>query len=213
MIAILIGSTGLTGSLLLQQLLADPAITQVISVSRKPLNLSNAKLTEVLVADLAQLPSVQARLRGDLYFCCLGTTIKAAGSQENFEKVDHAAIVAFARIALAHAARSLTLVSAMGANAGSMVFYNRVKGRTEADVKALGLRALTIFQPALLLGPRQEFRLAEKLVARTLVPLVQLLPAGAAKRLVTQADTLARRMLAEGKAAAVGVQVIAAKDI
>lgn len=213
MIAILIGSTGLTGSLLLQQLLADPAITQVISVSRKPLNLSNAKLTEVLVADLAQLPSVQARLRGDLYFCCLGTTIKAAGSQENFEKVDHAAIVAFARIAKAHGAKSFTLVSAMGANAGSMVFYNRVKGRTEADVKALGLRALTIFQPALLLGPRQEFRLAEKLVARTLVPLVQLLPAGAAKRLVTQADTLARRMLAEGKAAAVGVQVIAAKDI
>ena len=213
MIATLIGSTGLTGSLLLQQLLADPAITQVISVSRKPLNLSNAKLTEVLVADLAQLPSVQARLRGDLYFCCLGTTIKAAGSQENFEKVDHAAVVAIARIAKSHDAKSLTLVSAMCADAASMVFYTRVKGRTDADVKALGLRALTIFQPALLLGPRQEFRLAEALVARTLVPLVQLLPAGAAKLLVTPADTLDRRMLAEGKAAAVGVQVIAAKDI
>lgn len=213
MIATLIGSTGLTGSLLLQQLLADPAITQVIAVSRKPLDLSNVKLTQVLVADLAQLPAVQARLRGDLYFCCLGTTIKAAGSQANFEKVDHAAIVAFAQIAKAHAARSLVLVSAMGANAGSVVFYNRVKGRTEADVTALGLRSLTILQPALLLGPRQEFRLAEKLVARTLVPLVHLLPAGAAKRLVTHADTLARRMLAEGKAAAEGVQVIAAKDI
>ncbi len=213
MIATLIGSTGLTGSLLLQQLLADPAITQVISVSRKPLNLSNVKLTEVLVTDLAQLPAVQTRLHGNLYFCCLGTTIKAAGSQENFEKVDHAAIVAFARIAKAHDAKSLTLVSAMGADAASVVFYNRVKGRTETDVKALGLRSLTLFQPALLLGPRQDFRLAEKLVARTLVPLVQLLPAGAAKRLVTQADTLARRMLAEGKAAAEGVQVIAAKDI
>ncbi len=213
MIATLIGSTGLTGSLLLQQLLADPAITQVIAVSRKPLNLSNARLTEVLVTDLAQLPAVQARLRGDLYFCCLGTTIKAAGSQANFEAVDHAAIVAFARIAKAHGAKSLTLVSAMGADAGSMVFYNRVKGRTEADVKALGLRSLTIFQPALLLGPRQEFRLAEALVARTLVPLVQLLPARVARRLVTRADTPARRMLAEGRAAAVGVQVIAAKDI
>ncbi|HET7862937.1 MAG TPA: hypothetical protein VFL86_00895, partial [Burkholderiaceae bacterium] len=88
-----------------------------------------------------------------------------------------------------------------------------VKGRTEADVKALGLRSLTIFQPALLVGPRQDFRLAEKVVARTLVPLVQLLPAGAARRLLTPADTLARRMLAEGKAAAVGTQVIAAKDI
>lgn len=213
MIAILIGSTGLTGSLLLQRLLADPALTQVISVSRKPLKLSNAKLTEVLVADLAQLPSVEARLHGDLYFCCLGTTIKAAGSQQNFEKVDHAAIVAFARIAKAHDAKSLTLVSAMGADAASVIFYNRVKGRTEADVKALGLRSLTIFQPALLVGPRQDFRLAEKVVARTLVPLVQLLPAGAARRLLTPADTLARRMLAEGKAAAVGTRVIAAKDI
>jgi uncharacterized protein YbjT (DUF2867 family) len=213
MIATLIGGTGLTGSLLLQQLLADPTITQVISVSRKPLNLSTAKLTEVLIADLAQLPSEQARLRGDLYFCCLGTTIKAAGSQANFEKVDHAAIVAFARIAKAHEARSLTLVSAMGADARSMVFYNRVKGRTEADVKALGLRALTIFQPALLVGPRQEFRLAEKMVARILVPVAQFFPARIRKSLLTQAETLARRMVAEGKAAAEGIHVIPAKDI
>jgi uncharacterized protein YbjT (DUF2867 family) len=94
-----------------------------------------------------------------------------------------------------------------------MVFYNRVKGRTEADVKALGLRSLTLFQPALLVGPRQEFRLAEQVVARMLVPLVQLLPTRASKRLVTPANTLAQRMLAEGKAAAMGAHVIAAKDL
>src|SRR6202165_3268338 len=205
MIATLIGSTGLTGSFLVRKLLADSAITKVISVSRKPLNISNAKLTEVLVSDLAELPSIASKIRGEIYFCCLGTTIKAAGSKENFEKVDHAAIVAFAKIAKAHDAKAFTLVSAMGANANSMFFYNQVKGRTENDVKALGLRSLIIFKPALLVGPRHEFRLAENIATKTLVPLAQLLPARTQKSLITEAETLAMRMLTEGKAASGGV--------
>src|ERR1700693_460942 len=112
MMATLIGSTGLTGSFLVWKLLADSAITKVTSVSRKSLNIANAKLTEVLVSDLAELPSIESKIRGEIYFCCLGTTIKAAGSKENFEKVDHDAIVAFAKVAKAHDARSFTLVSA-----------------------------------------------------------------------------------------------------
>src|ERR1035438_6925262 len=106
MIATLIGGTGLTGSFLLRQLLADSAITKVISVSRKSLNISNSKLTELLVSDLAELPSIESKMRGELYFCCLGTTIKTAGRKENFEKVDHAAIVAFAKIAKAPDAKT-----------------------------------------------------------------------------------------------------------
>jgi uncharacterized protein YbjT (DUF2867 family) len=213
MIATLIGSTGLTGSFLVRQLVADSAITEVISISRKSLRISDAKLTEMLVPDLAQLPSMEAKIRGELYFCCLGTTIKAAGSKENFERVDHDAIVAFARIAKAHNARSLTLVSAIGANARSMIFYNQVKGRTEDDAKAVGLRSLIIFRPALLVGPRQEFRLAEKIATKTLVPLSQILPTRIRKSLITEAETLATRMMAEGKAAPAGVHVIPAKDI
>jgi len=154
MIATLIGGTGLTGSSLVRQLLADPAIKKVISISRRSLEISNPKLAEVLISDPAELSLIESKIRGDLYFCSLGTTIKAAGSKENFEKVDHAAIVAFAKIARAHDAKSVTLVSAMGANANSMIFYNRVKGRAEDDVKALGIRSLIIFRPALLVGPR-----------------------------------------------------------
>jgi len=213
MIATLIGSTGLTGSFLTQQLLADSAITKVISVSRKALKISNAKLTEVLISDLAELPSIDMRIRGELYFCCLGTTIKTAGSKENFEKVDHAAVVAFAKIAKAHDATSFTLVSASGANANSIFFYNRIKGRTENDVKALGLRSLIIFEPAFLAGPRPEFRLADRIAAKTLVPLSRLLPTQARKSLVTDAETLAMRMLVAGKAAPEGVHVIKAKKI
>jgi uncharacterized protein YbjT (DUF2867 family) len=198
---------------LVRQLLADSAIAKVISVSRRSLNISNSKLTEVLISDLADLSSIQPKIRGELYFSCLGTTIKAAGSKENFEKVDHAAVVAFAKIAKAHDATSFTLVSAMGANANSMFFYNQVKGRTESDVKALGLRSLIIFRPALLVGPRVELRLAEKVAAVTLVPLSRLLPARIQKSLITKAETLAMRMLAEGKAAPPGIHVIQAKDI
>src|ERR1700728_5128832 len=192
MIATIIGSTGLTGSFLVRKLLADPAVTKVISVARRPLEIANAKLAEILVRDLAELASIESTIRGELYFCCLGTTIKAAGSKENFEKVDHDAVVAFARSAKAHDPRSFTLVSAMGANTRSMFFYNRVKGRTENDVKAVGLRSLIIFRPALLVGPRNEFRsLAEKIATKTLVPLSRLFPAKARKRLITDAETLA----------------------
>ena len=213
MIATIIGSTGLTGSFLVRKLLADSAITKVVSVSRKSLNIANTKLTEVLISDLAELPSIEPRIRGEIYFCCLGTTIKAAGSKENFEKVDHTAIVTFAKIARAHDAKPFTFVSAMGANASSIFFYNRVKGCTEDDVKALGPSSLIIFRPALLVGPRREFRLAETIAAKTLIPLSRLLPTRVRKSLITDVETLATRMLAGGKAAPPGVHVILAKDI
>jgi uncharacterized protein YbjT (DUF2867 family) len=202
MIATLIGSTGLTGSFLVQQLLADSTITEVTSVSREPINVSNPKLT-----------AIESKIRGDIYFCCLGTTIKAAGSKENFAKVDHDAIVEFARIAKTHDAQSFTLVSAMSANANSMVFYSQVKGRTENDVKGLDFRSLVIFRPGLLVGPRREFRLGESIATKTLVPLSRLFPTRLRKSLITEAETLATRMLVEGKAAPLGVHVILAKDI
>jgi uncharacterized protein YbjT (DUF2867 family) len=213
MIAILIGSTGLTGLFLVRQLLADSAITKVISVSRKSLKISNIKLTEVLVSDLTKLPLISSEIRGEIYFCCLGATIKKAGSKANFEKVDHAAIVAFAKVAKTHNAKTFTLVSAMSANSSSMFFYNQIKGRTENDVKALGLRSLIIFKPALLIGPRREFRLAESIATRILFLFSQLLPTRTKKRLITVAETLAMRMLTEGKSASEGVLVIQAKDI
>jgi uncharacterized protein YbjT (DUF2867 family) len=211
--ATLIGSTGLTGSFLVRLLLADSAVTKVISISRRSLNISNARLTEVLISDLAQLPSMESKIPGELYFCCLGTTIKAAGSKENFEKVDHAAVVGFAKIAKRYDAKSFTLISAMGANLRSMFFYNRVKGRMENDVEALGFRSLIIFKPALLVGPRHEYRLGESIATKTLIPLSHFLPTRIRKSLGTEAAILATRMLAEGKAASEGIHVFRAMDI
>jgi uncharacterized protein YbjT (DUF2867 family) len=213
MIATILGGTGLTGSFLIRKLLTDSAIAKVISISRRSLNIAKTKLAEVLIPDLAELPSIESRIHGEIYFCCLGTTMKAAGSKQNFEKVDHDAIATFAKIAKAHDAKSFTLISAMGANTKSMLFYNRVKGRTEDDVKALGFRSLIIFRPALLVGPRSELRSGETIAANTLIPLSRLLPTRVRKSLITEVDTLATRMLFEGKAAAPGIHVIPAKDI
>jgi uncharacterized protein YbjT (DUF2867 family) len=213
MIATIIGSTGLTGSVLVRKLLTDSTITKVVSISRTPLGISNAKLTEVLVSDLVELSLIESRIRGELYFCCLGTTMKEAGSRENFVKVDHDAVVAFAKITKAHGAKSFTFISAMGANANSLFFYNRVKGRSETSVSVLGLRSLLIFRPALLVGVRHEYRFTEKLATKLLLPLSRLLPTRIQRSLITEAETLASRMLAEGKAAPIGIRVIPAKDI
>jgi len=213
MIAVVIGSTGVTGSQLVRDLVLDSTITSVISVSRRALALTDAKLTQVLVPDLRELPSLAPTLGGDLYFCCLGTTMKTAGSKANFERVDHDAVMDFARIASAHHATSLAVVSATGASARSMIFYNAVKGRTEDDLMALGLRSLLIFRPALLVGRREEVRRGERVLIKTLVPLSNLLPARWRRRLVTRVDRLAAHMLAAAKAAPPGTQIIHAQDI
>lgn len=213
MIATVVGATGLTGSYLMRELHADPSITNIVSIARKRAQEPNSKLTEILISDLNQLSSVELKTPGGLFFCCLGTTIKKAGNRTNFEKVDHAAIVAFAQLAKKSDAQAFILVSAMGANAKSMIFYNQVKGRTEEDVRALNLNSTIIFRPALLTGPRQEFRLAENFAEKTLIPITRLLPPGLQKKIITPAETLAARMLAEGKSSKPGLKILNAKDI
>ena len=212
-IAVVAGGTGLTGSFLIRRLLEDDAIGGVISVSRRPLDISTPKLQEVLIGDLAELPSATTELGGQLYFSCLGTTIKVAGSRQAFEAVDHDAVLEFAKIAAAHDARSLVIVSAMGADARSRIFYNRVKGRTEDDVRALRLRSLTFFRPALLVGPRVEYRRAERIATKTLVPIARLLPERLRKSMITDVPHLAEEMIVAAKRATSGTHVIRASEI
>jgi uncharacterized protein YbjT (DUF2867 family) len=116
----------------------------------------------------ADFEKAEENLRGaqlDDAFCALGTTIKQAGSQDAFRKVDHDYILAFARAAKAAGAKRFLLVSAMGASASSSIFYSRVKGETERDIRALGFETLHIFRPGLLLGERAEKRSGEEIGA------------------------------------------------
>ncbi|MGE8296244.1 MAG: oxidoreductase [Pseudomonas sp.] len=159
---LLAGATGLTGEHLLDRLLSEPTVARVLAPTRRPLaahpNLENP------VGDLQSLlPQLSGQV--DTAFCCLGSTIKRAGSQEAFRAVDHDLVLAFARRARELGARHLVVISALGANPNSSVFYNRVKGETEEALKAMDWPQLTIARPSLLLGARREFRLGERLAA------------------------------------------------
>lgn len=213
MIAVITGTTGLVGGLLIKKLLEDSDISSVISVSRKSTQLQHSKLKEVLLQDFAELAKTQEQLHGDIYFCCLGTTIKAAGSQENFRKVDYQSVIDFAKIAKSHDAKHFVVVSAMGANPKSAIFYNRTKGEAEQSLRTLDLNSLTIFRPGLLLGDRKEHRTGEKLMSQAVHLASSIISLDRMKPLVTPAEVLAGHMLSEGKKSSKGVKIIEAKNI
>ncbi len=157
------GATGLVGSACVRQLLAAPWVARVTALVRRewPGAPRDARL-EVRRVDYAELPGA-AVAGADAVICALGTTMRQARSREAFARVDHDHPVALARAARAGGVRHYLLVSALGADAGSRVFYNRVKGEAERDVAAEGPAAITIVRPSLLLGQRTETRPAEVL--------------------------------------------------
>jgi uncharacterized protein YbjT (DUF2867 family) len=169
------GASGLVGREILQGLLADDSVAAVHSLGRRELPVRHPKLTQHRV-DFKTLPALP---RVDEAFIALGTTIKVAGSQEAFRAVDLDAVLAVAKAARAAGATRLGVVSAMGANARSSVFYNRVKGEMEQALSALGFDTLVIARPSFLAGDReslgQPLRGGEKLalnVSRLLAPLI-----------------------------------------
>jgi len=153
--ALVVGATGLVGSHLLANLLSDNHYQHVKAATRKPLNASHAKLTNV-ITDFDNLHAVAADLAADDVFCCLGTTIKQAGSKKAFEQVDYYYPLELAKITKQLGASQYLLVSALGANENSSIFYNRVKGQTETAIRNIGFDAFHIFRPSLLLGSRKD---------------------------------------------------------
>jgi uncharacterized protein YbjT (DUF2867 family) len=158
------GSTGLVGRATVAALLAAPEVDAVTALVRRPWPDAPAhpKLT-VAEIDFGRLEAVPLLRVADAVVCALGTTMKQAGSQEAFRRVDHDYPVALARAAHEAGVRHFLLVSALGADPASRVFYNRVKGETEMDIRKLGFPCITIARPSLLVGPRAEFRLGEVL--------------------------------------------------
>ncbi|MGE5345948.1 MAG: oxidoreductase [Acidithiobacillales bacterium] len=160
--ALLVGATGLVGRDCLRLLLADDAWSQVIVLARRRVPVSHPKLVARLV-DFDRLRQLSGFPRVTDVFCALGTTIAAAGSQPGFYKVDFTYVVETARLALVSGARQFLLVSALGANPSSSVFYIRVKGEAEEAVRKLGFGAVQIFRPSFLAGQRAEERPFERL--------------------------------------------------
>ncbi|GHV41044.1 oxidoreductase [Bacteroidia bacterium] len=160
--AIIIGSTGLTGYHLLRKLLSSDVYDKVICFVRNSSKLSHPKLIQYIV-DFDKPESYQHLIEGNDMFCCLGTTIKKAGSQAAFEKVDLHYPIQFAKAAVIKGVKQFSIISSIGANPQSNNFYLRTKGRCEESLRTLSFQSTSIFRPSLLLGNRKEFRLGEKI--------------------------------------------------
>jgi uncharacterized protein YbjT (DUF2867 family) len=157
---LLAGATGLVGSHVLAQALADPRIDAVIAPTRRALP-AHPKLLAPTV-DFEALPEDAPWWAADAAICALGTTIGKAGSQDAFRRVDHDYQLSVARLASRYGTPSFVLNSALGANPGSRIFYNRVKGELERDLAGLDFASLTFVRPGLIGGEREESRPAER---------------------------------------------------
>lgn len=160
--ALLLGATGLTGGLLLNELLNNPAYGKVIIYTRRPFGIKHNKLEEIQV----DYDSITSSVKADDVFCCLGTTIKKAGSKEEFSKADHVYPFKIARLQQAAGSEKFLVITAAGTSEKSAFFYSRVKAQLEADLRQCNFPSLFIFRPGLILGNRTEKRSSEKLMQR-----------------------------------------------
>ena len=159
--ALVIGASGLVGLNLLNQILNDNDYDKVKAAVRKPLQIEHEKL-EQLVINFDSISSYDDLFKADDIFCCLGTTIKKAGSQEAFIKVDYSYAFEAAKTGLVNGAEQFIIVSSAGADSDSSIFYKRVKGDTEDSISKLGYNSIKILRPSLLTGSRKEYRFSEK---------------------------------------------------
>ncbi len=155
------GASGLVGQNLLSLLLEDASVSSVFVIARTSIPIQNPKLNLIISSfenlETLTLPSI------DIAFCCLGTTIKQAGSRGEFYKVDHDYVLNFAKKSLKSGAKKFIFISALGADSSSSIFYSKVKGLVEEDLKILDFPYLALIRPSFLVGKRKEDRLAEKM--------------------------------------------------
>ena len=192
--ALIAGSTGLIGGYCLQALCDNPTYSEVIALVRKPILKTHRKL-KVITSNFDTLQNDLSNIQADDIYCCLGTTIKKAGSQEAFQPVDLTLVVTIAELMRKQGAEQFLVISAMGADSNSKVFYNRTKGEMEEALKEIGFPCLRIIRPSLLLGKREEFRLGEK-IGVILTPVLKPFLIGSLKKYVpVEAESVAHFMV------------------
>ena len=188
------GATGLIGGHLVELISQKENYEHIHVFSRRELTFSHPKVI-VHIIDFKNLESELETIEvGDL-FCCLGTTMKIAGSKEAFRFVDHHLPVEIARIGFAKGAKRFLMISAMGADSKSMIFYNQVKGETEEDIQQYDFEQIAILQPSLLLGERDEARMGEKIGEIVMNVLSPIMVGPMKKYKAIEGETVAKAML------------------
>ncbi|MDR6884572.1 NAD(P)H-binding protein [Bacillus sp. 3255] len=216
--AIVAGGTGLVGRELLRLLLEDSAYDKVIALVRRDFGAGHLRGHEKLVpfmTDFSRLDAVMepAVMAGAHVFCTLGTTIKKAGSQEQFRRVDFDYPMQLGEIASRGGAQVFAIVTAMGANSASSIFYNRVKGDVEHGLRGLNLRSLYMLRPSLILGDRDETRVGEQLGGLASRAISPLMIGGLRTYRPIHATTIAAGLIASAKLGEAGDHVILSSRI
>ncbi len=210
--ALIAGASGLVGGHCLELLLKNERYSQVISIGRREVPVIHPRLEQKII-DFDKLHAYYSELDVDDVFCCLGTTIKRAGSKEAFYKVDHTYVVELARVTANKGASQFIVISSMGADAESMFFYNKVKGEMERDIQQPGFEAVHILRPSLLLGNREEERTGEKLASKILKPLSSLMIGPLKEYKPIEAETVAHAMVNVAAQQGKGVHIYSSGEI
>jgi uncharacterized protein YbjT (DUF2867 family) len=207
---LLLGASGLVGRAVLQLALEHQEVAAVVAPTRNALA-SHSKLANPVTAELESLlPQAIESWSIDAVICALGTTMKKAGSQKSFYRVDHDLPVVFARAARLRGVEAFALVSAIGASLSSRFSYPRTKGETETDIQSVGFESLTILRPMIIEGERGDFRLGEGIVLRMVQFFGPILP----RRLrANPASTIARVVLEAVVNPRPGVHVVFTQDL
>lgn len=192
--AIIVGGTGLVGNHLLLQLLDHPEYTKVTALVRKLMPLQHPKLKQ-LALDFNHLAAYAKQIKGDVVFCALGTTAEKTPDKEEYRKIDYQYPLDIAFIAQQNGISQFHLVSALGANEKSPIFYSKLKGEVERDLKTIPFRSIHIYRPSLLNGERNEKRTAERIMLKLMRIMNPLLTGKRKKYRSIKAEKVASVML------------------
>lgn len=192
--ALVFGASGLTGKFLIEHLIQDPAYDCIKVFVRKEVSYKELKVRQVIF-DPEQLENISEEVKGDHLFCCIGTTIRKAGSKEAFYKTDHGLVERIAKIGSSNKIRSFVVISSIGANPESRNFYLNTKGQMEESIKTFRFNSLSIVRPSMLLGIRHEKRFGEE-IAKKIYKVINPLLAGTFKKYRSiHASTVAKAMI------------------
>jgi len=178
--AIIIGATGLTGGILLKNLIADPSYEKIKLFSRSAVKNTSLKIEEYII-DLFKIGEYKDQFVGDEVFCCIGTTSAKTKDKELYRAIDYGIPVTAAKLAIENNIKTFLVISSMGANVSSSIFYNKTKGEMERDVLELNIKNTFILRPSLIGGKRHEFRMGER-ISKGLMSFLSPLFLGALKK-------------------------------